>query len=122
MPEPPAASLSVDGGDPVVGQLGTFTWLNGGSDAPWLDGSPIHVGAGETLSVDLAEAFAIGAWRVSRVVPGNRDGVGAMPMDQGSGEPISFNAPPPGSWSVEVSVRFAANDGTALYFWLVEVE
>ena len=32
--EPPAASLSVEGGDPVVGQLGSFTWNGGGSDGP----------------------------------------------------------------------------------------
>ena len=30
--EPPAASLPVEGGDPVVGDLGSFTWMNGGSD------------------------------------------------------------------------------------------
>lgn len=121
MPEPPAASIAVEGGDPVVGELGTFTWMNGGSDAPWLDGSPIHVGAGETLVLALAEDFPIATWKVSRVAPGSRDGVGAVAMGQGSGEPITFHAPPPGSWSVVVSVRFAVNDGTALYFWLIDV-
>ena len=34
--EPPAASIAVEGGDPVTGQLGTFTWGDGGSDSPWL--------------------------------------------------------------------------------------
>lgn len=122
MPEPPAASLSVDGGDPVVGQLGTFTWENGGSDAPWLDGSPIHVGAGEQLTLTLAAPAGIGDWRVSRVVPGNRDGIGAAAMAEGSGEPLTFEAPPPGTWSVEVSVAFTENRGSALYFWLIEVD
>ena len=122
MPEPPAASVSVDGGDPVVGQLGTFTWENGGSDAPWLDGSPINVGAGEQLTLTLAAPASIDDWRVSRVVPGNRDGIGAVAMAEGSGEPLTFEAPPTGTWSVEVSVAFNENRGTALYFWLVDVD
>ena len=49
--EPPAASLAVEGGDPVTGQLGTFTWGDGGSDSPWLPGAPIAVGTGEQLTV-----------------------------------------------------------------------
>lgn len=122
MAEPPAASIRVEGGDPVIGQLGTFTWKNGGSDAPWLDGSPIHVGSGERLVLTLEEPIPVGAWRVDRVSPGNRDGFGAVPMAQGTGSPITFVAPPRGLWSVEVNVRYAVNDGTALYFWLIEVD
>lgn len=122
MAEPPAASIAVDGGDPVVGQLGTFTWENGGSDAPWLNGSPIHVGGGERLFMTLAEPVGIGEWTVSRVLPGNRDGIGAVHMVEGLAGPVVFDSPPAGSWSVEVHVRFADNLGTALYFWLMEVD
>lgn len=122
MPEPPAASIAVEGGDPIVGQLGTFTWENGGSDAPWLNGSPIHVGAGEQLTLTLAVPVDIGEWRVSRVEPGNRDGMGAVGMGEGSGDPVTFRAPPSGSWSVEVRVSFADALGSALYFWLIEVD
>ena len=122
MAEPPAASIIVEGGDPVVGQLGTFTWENSGSDAPWLDGSPIHVGAGEQLTLTLARPVDIGEWRVSRVTPGNRNGIGAVGMNEGSRGPIKFQAPPPGRWSVEVHVSFAGNRGTALYFWLIAVD
>ena len=50
---PPDASLAAEGGDPVPGQLGTFTWAGGGSDSPWLPGTPITVGAGESLTVTL---------------------------------------------------------------------
>lgn len=121
MPEPPAASLAVDGGDPVVAQLGTFTWKNGGSDSPWLDGSPIHVGAGEQLFMTLAEPLALDQWTVSRVNPGNRDGIGAVPIADQMGGLVTFTAPPIGSWSVQVRVRFAGNLGTALYYWLMEV-
>ena len=58
--EPPAASLAVEGGDPVTGQLGTFTWGDGGSDSPWLPGSPIAVGTGERLTVSIAGAVGGG--------------------------------------------------------------
>jgi hypothetical protein len=122
MAEPPTASVAVEGGDPVVGQLGTFTWENGGSDAPWLDGSPIHVGAGERLFMTLAEPVALDEWSVSRVPPGNRDGIGAVSMDEGPGGVVTFQAPPIGNWSVGVRVRFAGKLGTALYYWLIEVD
>lgn len=122
MPLPPAGSIAVEGGDPVSGQLGTFTWENSGSDSPWLDGSPIHVGPGEELTLSLDESVGIGEWTVSRVTPGNRDGTGAVLVAQGLQGPVTFDAPPPGTWSVEVNVRFADGLGTALYFWLIEVD
>ena len=40
--EPPVASLAAEGGDPVVGQLGSYIWADGGSDAPWLPGRTDH--------------------------------------------------------------------------------
>lgn len=120
--EPPAASLAVDGGDPVEGQLGSFTWQNSGSDAPWLDGSPIHVGAGEQLTLTVADPLAVTNWTASRVAPGNRDGIGAIGMGEGSGEPVAFDAPPHGSWSVSVNVWFSDNRGSAAYYWLVDVD
>ena len=42
--DPPVASIGVEGGDPVVGQLGTYAWAGGGSSSPWLPGAPIAVG------------------------------------------------------------------------------
>jgi hypothetical protein len=122
IPEPPAASIAVDGGDPVVGELGSFGWKNAGSDSPWLDGSPIHVGAGELLVFTLAEPVAIESWQASRVIPGDRDETGAVGIGEGSGEPITFDAPPSGSWSVGVSVLFVDNLGSAAYYWLIEVD
>jgi hypothetical protein len=122
IPEPPAASVAVEGGDPVVGELGSFGWKNAGSDSPWLDGSPIHVGAGEQLMFTLAEPVAIDTWQVNRVLPGSRDGIGSVGMGEGSGEPITFDAPPSGSWSVGVNVLFADNLGSAAYYWRIDVD
>ena len=120
-PEPPAASLAVDGGDPVVGQLGSFTWMNSGSDAPWLPGSPIHVGAGEPLLLVLSEPVGIANWTVNRA-PAGTDGSDVIGMAEGSGAPVTFPAPPPGAWSVHVSVWFGDDLGSAAYFWLMEVD
>jgi hypothetical protein len=122
MPQPPAASIAVEGGDPVEGQLGTFTWQNSGSDSPWLDGSPIRVGSGEQLTLMLDDPVEIDTWTVSRVQPGNRDGIGAVRMAEALHGPVIFDAPPAGIWSVEVSVRFADELGTALYFWQIAVD
>jgi hypothetical protein len=122
IPEPPAASIAVDGGDPVIGELGTFTWQNGGSDAPWLNGYPIQVGSGELLTLTMAEPVPVASWSVSRQPPGSRDDFGAMGMAQGSGMPVAFPAPPPGSWSVGASIRFTGTLGSASYYWLIEVD
>ncbi len=122
MAEPPAASIAVEGGDPVVGQLGSFVWENGGSDAPWLPGSRIHVGSGERLMMTLAQPVALANWTASRVPSVGLDASGAVALGEGTGGPVTFVAPPPGTWSVHVSVWFADNLGSAAYFWLMAVD
>ncbi|MEX1170876.1 MAG: hypothetical protein WEE50_12105 [Chloroflexota bacterium] len=122
MAEPPAASIAVDGGDPVVGELGSFTWQNNGSASPWLDGNPIHVGSGETLTVTLAEAVAIETWTASRVQATTLDGSMAVGLGEGTVDPVAFAGPPPGTWSVNVNVWFVDNLGSASYYWLIEVD
>jgi hypothetical protein len=118
---PPDALLAAEGGDPVAGQLGTYVWLETGSDSPWLPGSPIAVGANEPLAVSLVPDGDIRAW-VARYVPANAAGPdGATSLGDGTGSP-AFAAPGPGSWTVELSVEFAAGAGSAHYFWRLEVE
>ena len=117
---PPDASLSAEGGDPVIAQLGTYTWRETGSDSPWLPGAPIAIGAGEPLTVTLEPPIAIESWR-ARLVPAAADGpAGAVVLGQGSG-PLVFTAPAPGTWTVEVAVAFADALGEASYFWRLEV-
>jgi hypothetical protein len=118
--EPPAATLAVEGGDPVTGQLGTFIWGDGGSDSPWLPGSPITIGAGERLTVALADGVGVATWSAKRVVAGTTDGSGAVGLGTG-GPPIAFGAPEVGSWSVQVTVDFDDGLGSASYYWLVTV-
>jgi len=118
---PPDALLAAEGGDAVAGQLGTFVWFETGSDAPWLPGAPIAVGAGEPLTVSLVPDGDIRAW-AARYVPAEAAGPdGATTLGEGAGEP-AFAAPGPGTWTIELSVEFAAGAGNAHYFWRLEVE
>jgi hypothetical protein len=117
---PPGARLSAEGGDPVTGQLGTFTWADAGSDSPWLPGAPIAVGAGEPLAVAFAPDIAIETWR-ARSVPSTASGPdGAKEIGVGRGVP-TFAAPGAGSWTVEVHVAFGDGAGDASYFWRLDV-
>ena len=121
--EPPAATIAVEGGDPVTGDLGSFTWQNSGSDSPWLAGSPIHIGSGETLEMTLVEPVAIDTWTATRVAAATLDDTAAVGLGDGAAaNPVRFTGPPPGVWSVKVSVWFAGNLGSATYYWRVEVD
>lgn len=118
---PPDAVLAAEGGDPVTGQLGTYVWLETGSDSPWLPGAALSVGAREPLTLELEPATAIATW-VARFVPADTEGpAGAVTLGRGSGNP-AFGAPGPGDFTVEVAIEFAAGAGNASYFWRLEVE
>jgi len=122
--EPPAASLAAEGGDPVAGQLGSFTWNDLGSDSPWLPGAPLTVGSGELLTVtlggDAGDDVAVADWSARRVPAGTLNGSGAAGLGGGDA-PVRFAAPGPGSWSVQVLVRFAGGLGSAAYYWQLTV-
>ena len=118
---PPEALLAVEGGDPVMGQLGTNTWKNGGSDAPWLRGAPITVGAGEPLTVTFLPGIDVASWR-TRYVPAASDGqTGGASLGEGVGQP-TFQAPAAGSWTVAVTVTFHVENGDADYYWRLDVQ
>jgi hypothetical protein len=119
--EPPVASLAVEGGDPVAGMLGSYTWAGGGSDSPWLPGTPIRVGSGERLTLTLAPPTGVENWSVRRVKVGTTDGSGAVALASGDTGPVSFDAPPAGHWSVQITVRFADDLGSATYYWRLDV-
>jgi hypothetical protein len=118
---PPVAALAAEGGDPTDGQLGTYTWGDGGSDAPWLPGARMAVGTGEPLTVTFRPETTIGTWS-ARAVPATADGpAGATTLGGGSGQP-RFMAPAAGTWTVEVSVDFGNAAGKASYFWQLAVD
>lgn len=118
---PPDALLAAEGGDPVLGQSGTYVWGDGGSDSPWLPGAPIAVGAGEPLTVTLDPATAIESWSAV-YVPATADGpAGAVRLGDGDGPP-AFAAPGAGSWTMDLHVTFADGVGSARYAWRLDVE
>ena len=119
--EPPPASLAAEGGDPVTGTLGSFTWNNGGSDSPWVPGARIRVGAGERLTVTVAGTVGVAEWTARRVPAGATDGTNAVGLGDGTGT-ITFQAPPPGTWSAQITVRFADGLGSATYYWRLDVK
>ena len=117
---PPVAQLAAEGGDSVTGQLGTYTWGDGGSDSPWLPGAPIAVGAGEPLGVSFRSPITVATWQ-ARAVPEGADGpAGASILGEGTGAP-AFGAPAAGSWTAEIHVVFDGGVGDASYFWRLEV-
>lgn len=118
---PPSAALTAEGGDPAVGQLGSYTWLDGGSDSPWLPGTPLTVGAREPLTVTIGGGVAVADWSARRVTAGRTDGSGAIALGEAAGPPVAFAAPATGTWSVQVTVRFANDLGSATYYWLLTV-
>jgi hypothetical protein len=117
---PPAASLSAEGGDPVVGQLGSYTWSGSGSDSPWLPGAPIPVGAREPLTVTLAGGPPVSQWSARRTRAGATDPIGALSAGSGNG-PIAIDAPASGSWTLAVSMTFAGERGSATWYWRLDV-
>ncbi|MEX1173642.1 MAG: hypothetical protein WEG56_13640 [Chloroflexota bacterium] len=118
---PPEIALRVDGGDPVAGQLGTYLWADGGSDAPWLAGTPMSIGIGEGLEAIVEPAVGIAAWH-ARYVPWDAGGpANAITLAEGSRDPV-FPGPPAGTWTIALEVTFATGLGTANYAWQVTVE
>ena len=115
---PPVALLAAEGGDAVAGQLGTYTWKETGSDAPWLPGARIAVGMGEPLSVGVGGGTPVGAW-VARARPSGTS-LPARPLGDGSGI-VEFGAPAAGVWSLAVEVHFADGSGVATYFWELHI-
>jgi hypothetical protein len=115
---PPVALLAAEGGDPVAGQLGTYTWKETGSDAPWLPGARIAIGMGEPLSVGVVGETPAGAW-VARARPSGTS-LPARQLGDGSGI-VEFGAPAAGIWSVAVEIHFADGSGVATYFWELHI-
>ena len=117
--DPPIASLRVEGGDPVVGQLGTYSWAGGGSSSPWLPGAPIAVGAEEPLIVTMDQPFIVTAWTARLAPAADQDGAQAVVVAEGDGQPI-LSVPKRGSWTLAVTVTFGTR-GSATYAWRLDV-
>jgi hypothetical protein len=73
------------------------------------------------MTVTLASDPGVAGWTARRVAPGVNDGTGSVGLGQGGATTIAFGSPPPGTWSVQVTIQFANGRGSAAYYWRVTV-
>ncbi len=121
--EPPVALLVVPNmpGEPAVGPLGSFTWGDHGSDAPWI--VPRH-GAlavqGATVNVTFDPAVTPAAWTV-RWAPIAAGGAGDVASASQGGDAVAFDVPgQAGAWSLQLEARFGTGR-SASWYWRVDV-
>jgi hypothetical protein len=119
---PPAATLAATGGEQLAGELGTFTWLDLGSDAPWIvppPGRKIEGRGPFTVAFDPAmpvERWTAGWARVAASGAGTPSDGG-----RGTGSSVSLKPPSsPGTWGLQVHAWFGP-DRHATWYWRVEV-
>jgi hypothetical protein len=122
VPEPPPAILTVPRQPAVEGSVGTFTWDGFASDAPWLPGAgPVRVQQDVLAHVRLPSGLEVDEW-IARYAPLEGTNVlidGATIQQDGPTAEIDFPAPPPGTWSVQLEVRYVGR-GRVTYYWRFE--
>jgi hypothetical protein len=108
-------------GGPAAGQLGTFTWGDEGSDAPWIVPSAgTVVEAGTAVDIAFEPPVAPESWtaRWAPVADGAPGDVAAA--TDGTG-PASVTTPgDTGTWSLQVEARFGEGH-SAVWYWRIEV-
>jgi len=125
---PPLAVLSVDGGEPITGALGTYVYEGSGSDAPWLPAAslePVQVPAGATLELKLEDASAFVSWSAQVAAADDVRGESRTGLGQSEGsermESAAFASPETGQWVLAVRVFYPDDRGDAFLFWLLDV-
>jgi len=119
--EPPTATLTRTGTEPVAGSPGSSCWDGACSDAPWLPGSDAGaVVVGDPLAVDLEPALEPTAWTASWApLAGGTPGEPIV-IATGARGPIEVRPSEPGEWSLQVFARFG--DGRdATWYWRLDV-
>jgi len=133
--QPPAGLLAA-GGEPITGHLGTFCWAGLCADEFKLpDASSLPLlelgGGADVLSLSLARDAGFTGWSASYTSAGMADllplasgGADYDPDSTASTPPdlteATFAPPPPGDWTLVVSLRFSTGDD-ASYAWHVSV-
>jgi len=123
VPEPPLAVLTVPNRPPIEGTVGSYTWDGFASDSPWIPGDgPVLVAPDVLAHVRLPAGVEVSEW-VARYAPLDGttvDDAAAVVQQDGASAEIDFPAPPAGSWSVQLDVRYLGH-GSATYYWRFEV-
>ena len=122
--EPPAAALVRETvpGEPVPGALGSFTWVDEGSDAPWIVPRTGAVAApGTPVAVTFDPPAAASSW-IARWAPVTPTGAGEVDTAAEGTDQVTIVTPDtPGAWSLQVEARFGEGR-SATWYWRVDVE
>jgi len=121
---PPAAGLAglADPADASLpGALGSYTWGEEGSDAPWIvPSSGGRGGIGAELSVSFEPAVAATTW-VARWAPISADAAGDVASAaEGTGRVLFTGPAAAGSWSLQLEAAFGAGRN-AVWYWRIEI-
>ena len=122
--EPPQALLVGETlpGEPAVGDLGSWTWGETGSDAPWIvSGRGAVARPGTPVGVTFSPIVTPPSW-VVRWAPITAGGAGDVASaSEGTGE-VEFAVPDAaGAWSLQLDARFGTGH-SATWYWRVDVE
>lgn len=120
---PPTAGLSGGTGTAPAtdGQLGTFTWGDQGSDAPWIVPSTgTTATAGAELAVSFDPPLEPASWTV-RWAPIVNGVAGDVASATDGTAPVVVAAPgASGAWSLQLEARFDQGH-SAVWYWRVDV-
>jgi hypothetical protein len=123
--EVPGAELSVDGGEPIPGELGTYVYGERGSDAPWLPATaldPVAAAPGAALEVKLSGGLGLAGGRAIFAAAADTEGTQPRGLEATSdGQRLRLVGPPAGSWVLSVEVDYPDGLGSGAYFWRLEV-
>ncbi len=118
---PPVAVLGGLDGPAASGQLGSYTWGSGGSDAPWIVGEALGTAtSGASLDVSLAGATPASWTAAWAEVSG---GIAGSPSAGASGSgQVAVTAPAKaGDWTLRVTATFGPGHN-ATYFWHLAIK
>ena len=124
---PPDAVLVLPDGRTVTGVLGSYSFGDRGSDAPWIGAGALRetaVPPGAEVRIRFADGSRIGAWNASLADAADVTGSSAAGIG-GREEPtppvgeISTGPPPAGRHVLGVHLILADGRGDGMYFWLL---
>ena len=123
IPGPPAAVLMPIDADEVPGELGGFTWLGTGSGAPWLVPPPDEaVHESGPYAVRFSPPLLVERWDAAWAPVADGTAGAVAGAEQGGMGPVILEGPDrPGTWSLQVDVRFAGG-GRCAYYWRLDLK
>jgi hypothetical protein len=119
--QPPHAVLhGLAGGKTVGGWLGSFTWDNSGTDAPWIVGRRLGSAKARSPLTASFDGLVPASWTASWVAVDN--GVAADSGAHGTAGTgaVAITSPVAGDWSLQIVAVFGPGTN-AVYYWHLAV-